>query len=218
MVRLPCRLVWLATGNNFGFKSTLGRRVIPIDLDGGQENPEDRTNFQHPDLLRHVRRNRDRYVAAALTVLRAFHLAGRPTHGGSRFGSFEDWDDLIRSAVIWSGLDDPAGTEDPTRGRGRIRASDDADLDELVTLLEALRHAFGHERFTAADALMRAGQNEPLKQALDVGAGDRKTGKATVRSLAYALRGATNRPVEDLILRADSGKRPRRCWIERKGR
>jgi hypothetical protein len=91
-------------------------------------------------------------------------------------------------------------------------------MDELVTLLEALRHAFGHERFTAADALMRAGQNEPLKQALDVGAGDRKTGKATVRSLAYALRGATNRPVEDLILRADSGKRPRRCWIERKGR
>jgi len=218
MVRLPNRLVWLATGNNFGFGSTLGRRVVPIDLDAELENPEDRADFKQPDLLRHVRRYRGRYVAATLTILRAFHLAGRPAHGGSRVGSFEDWDDLIRSAVIWSGVDDPAGSGDPTRGRGRVRAAADTDVDELVTLLEALSRVFTVERFTATEALQRAEGDDELRRDLDAAAGDRKTGKATSHSLAYALRSANNRPVGSLTLRADSGKRPRRYRIEVKGR
>ena len=42
VVRVPLRVVWMVTGNNLGFRRTLGRRVIPIDLDAGVEQPEDR--------------------------------------------------------------------------------------------------------------------------------------------------------------------------------
>ena len=142
MVRLPLRAIWFVTGNNISFRKTLARRVVPIDLDAGVETPEDRTGFHHADLASYVREHRLRLVAAGLTVLRAFILAGRPTHGGAKLGSFEGWDDLVRSAVIWAGMDDPASANDPSRGRGRIRAEADDDVENLNILLQALHKAY----------------------------------------------------------------------------
>ena len=37
-------------------------------------------------------------VAAILTILRAYHVAGRPKHTHPPMGSFEGWDALIRGA------------------------------------------------------------------------------------------------------------------------
>ena len=37
VVTVPLRTTWLATGNNLTFKRTLGRRVIPIDLDSKEK-------------------------------------------------------------------------------------------------------------------------------------------------------------------------------------
>ena len=86
----------------------LGRRVVPIDLDSKMERPEDRKDFKHPDLLPWVTSQRARLVAAALTVLRAYHVAGRPSHGEPAMGSFEAWDAIVRGAVVWSYGTDPA--------------------------------------------------------------------------------------------------------------
>lgn len=209
MVRLPLRTVWLATGNNLAFHRTLARRVIPIDLDAKLEAPEDRSGFRYTDLLDHVRRMGARLIVAALTVLRGFHVARRPTHGGARMGSFEAWDDLVRSAVIWAGLEDPAGAGDPSAGRGRVRAQGDDDTETLAILLTALRRAFPDEApFTAAQVMQRAEKDDALHRDLDVAA-PAKGGKVTVRSLGYALRGATGRPCEGLTLHALAGKRPR---------
>ena len=79
-VRLPLRAVWFATGNGLTFRGDLGRRIIPIDLDAGVEHPEDR-RFEVPDLLAWTREHRPALIVAALTVLRAYHVAGRPAHG-----------------------------------------------------------------------------------------------------------------------------------------
>ena len=208
MVRLPCRLVWLATGNNFGFGNTLGRRVVPIDLDAQIENPEARSQFANPDLLRHVRQHRVRYVADALTLMRAFHLAGRPHHGGSRVGSFEAWDDLIRSAVIWAGLEDPAASDDATCGRGRIRAQGDDDLDQLGALLETLSSRYPDEvPFSTADVISKAKDNNELAGLLDTAAGPKQGGHATTGSLGATFRGYRDRPLGGLVLR-----RHRRSW------
>jgi hypothetical protein len=201
MVRVPLRTVWLATGNNVGFKKTLGRRVVPIDLDAGLEVPEDRTGFRHPDLRAHVRRERPRLVAAALTILRGFHLAGRPVHGGARMGSFEAWDDLIRSAVVWTGLADPAGANDPNAGRGRIRSQSDDDADTLGALLEALAKLHPDAGpFTAAQVIRAAQENHDLRAALDAAAPGRRTGIATTSSLGTTLRELRGRPIGGLIL------------------
>ena len=207
MVRVPLRTVWLASGNNLGFRQTLGRRVVPIDLDAGIETPEDRTGFRYEDLIAHVRERRPQLVRAALTLVRGFHLAGRPRHGAPRMGSFEAWDDLIRSTVVWAGLADPASTEDSTRGRGRIRAQADDDTESLRSLLDALNNTFGSDTFTTATVIQRADANAEFRGILDAAAGPRKGGRATSSSIGASFREAKDRPVGGCVLR-----RQRRTW------
>lgn len=109
---LPLRTVWIATGNNLLYGSDTARRVLPIRLESLLESPEDRTDFQHGDLLAWVASNRPRLVIAALTILCAYITAGRPKQIGGRWGSFEDWSDIIRGAVVWTGLADPLSTRE----------------------------------------------------------------------------------------------------------
>ena len=208
MVSAPLAAVWLMTGNNLGFKRTLGRRVIPIDLDTELETPEDRTDFTYEDLRSHVRQQRPKLVAAGLTLLRAFHLAGRPTHGSSRMGSFEAWDDLIRSSVVWAGLADPAGT-DGARGRGRIRAQADDDLEGLAALLETLKRLYPNsEPFSTAKVIQHASGDTELSAVLDRVAAHPKTGRATTSSLGGTFRESKDRPISGLVLR-----RLKRSWF-----
>jgi hypothetical protein len=191
-VEVPARAVWLATGNNLGFRGDLGRRVVPIDLDPRAEHPEDRCGpregetWRHEDLRAHVERERPRLLVAALTVLRAYVLAGRPRHGGRPYGSYEAWDGLIRGALVW------AGAADPNLGRERLR--EDADLD-AATLREAL--AAWHERYAdvpqvladvARDATSSAEPGSRLAAALAELAPPRRGGTLDARGLGYALR------------------------------
>jgi putative DNA primase/helicase len=134
-------------------RGDLGRRVVPIDLDPGIEHPEDRT-FRRGDLLSYVCEHRPRLVVAALTVLRAFVIAGRPGHRYPVKGSFEAWDRLVRSAIIWAGGADPLG------GVQRIRAQADEDLDRLRALLTAWIEQLGVRSLTLTDAIRRAGTPE----------------------------------------------------------
>jgi hypothetical protein len=100
--------VWMATGNNVAYRSvdTL-RRIVPIRLESSEEHPEMRTSFKHPKLLEWVLENRGRLVTAALTMLRAYQVAGRPDVGLTGLGSFEGWSALVRATVVWCDLPDP---------------------------------------------------------------------------------------------------------------
>lgn len=104
---LPMRVVFVATGNNLEYKADTFRRVVPIRLHSPEENPEARVGFKHPDLVRYVSENRHQFLIDTLVILRAFALAGWPNHSGGAFGSFEEWDRLIRGAIVWLGLPDP---------------------------------------------------------------------------------------------------------------
>lgn len=84
------RATWVCTGNNLSFSKELARRVVWIRLDAKVETPESRTGFRHPHLLTHVRAQRSRLVAAALTLCRAWLAADRPA-GGQVMGSFESY-------------------------------------------------------------------------------------------------------------------------------
>lgn len=76
----------------------MSRRAILCTMDAKVEKPEKR--MFTVDLREEVPRRRGELVAAALTVLRAFVVAGQP---GARdlepFGSFEEWSDLVRGAI-----------------------------------------------------------------------------------------------------------------------
>jgi len=123
----------LASGNNVEVHSDTVRRVLVCRIEPAVERPEDRVDFVHPDLRAWVLAERPRLVVAALTVLRAWHCAGRPA--GKRLGSFEAWSDLVPGAIVHAGGADPMLT--------RIADDrDDAELAALRMLLTGLREHY----------------------------------------------------------------------------
>jgi putative DNA primase/helicase len=61
-----------------------------------------------------VRRDRGRYVAAALTIVRAYIVAGKPDRLRP-LPSYEPWSDLVRSSLVWLGRSDPVATMEETQ-------------------------------------------------------------------------------------------------------
>lgn len=185
-VTVPLRAVWLATGNQLRFKGDVGRRVVPIDLDAGVEHPEDRDGFRHENLVEWVREHRGELVSAALTILRAYHVAGRPKHGKPPKGSFEEWDALVRSALVW------ATAEDPLEGCERVRADADADLEALREALRVWFAECGTTPLTAAEVIERAKDGTDLQAALS-SLSKCNPSRLSTRRLGYALRGHEGR-------------------------
>jgi hypothetical protein len=119
---LPLRTVWSATGNNLRFGGDIARRVLPIRLSPQVENPEERDDFEHSDLLGWLTHHRERLAVAALTILRAYFVAGKPVQAGGQFGSFESWSEIIRGAIVWSGFADPLATREAAKAEDQSAA------------------------------------------------------------------------------------------------
>lgn len=183
------RITWYATGNNIQIGAEMYRRVLHARLVSPVENPETRTGFKYPNLRAHVDEHGDILRACALTVLRAFVVAGRPPHGGPRLGSFEAWDDIVRSAIIW------AGWEDPAEGSTALRATDERlpRMRRLVELWVQLLEELNKEACTAKQAVdyaCKGGDPGPLPALRDVlteVACDR-SGQVSAKQLGIVLR------------------------------
>lgn len=142
---------WIATGNNISFTGDITTRVVVADLDPRCERPEERVFDFDP--REYVPKHRGALVAAALTILKAHHDAGRPSMELSPIGRFEDWSGWIRSSLVW------LGEPDPNLGRSRIEATDPI-RGQLVALLEALKEQFKDGYFTTADAVQVATRSD----------------------------------------------------------
>ncbi|MBR1209470.1 hypothetical protein [Bradyrhizobium sp. JYMT SZCCT0180] len=127
-VRIPSTALICATGNNLSIHGDLNRRAIRIRLDAKCERPDER-RFDH-DATALSLRKRAELVAAALTIVRAYLSAGAPSQA-SPMGSFEDWSDTVRSALIWLGMGDCRGDVDAMR-------ADDPEKAELAEIIDAL--------------------------------------------------------------------------------
>jgi putative DNA primase/helicase len=112
MIEVSTAALFTATGNNLTFIGDMGRRALLCQLDPGVERPELRKFAFDP--VQVIKNNRSEFVAAALTILRAYHVAGRPFQVAP-LGSFADWSNLVRSALIWLGCADPCDTMDKVR-------------------------------------------------------------------------------------------------------
>lgn len=134
-LRLPLKVIWFATGNNVVLRGDTSRRCLHARLESPEEYPERRSGFQHTNLLNWVSANRPVLVAAALTVLRGYVVAGRPDQGLAPWGSFEGWSALIRNALVWAGIEDPGET------RAALQAESDRDREALERLLSGWKEA-----------------------------------------------------------------------------
>ena len=99
----------MMTGNNLIVRGDLSTRMLIARLDAGIEHPEERS-FKRADIRQYALAHRQELVNAALTILQAHHLAGRPECGLKPFGRFEDWSHRVRAPLVWSGAADPCET------------------------------------------------------------------------------------------------------------
>lgn len=116
---LPVDVVFYATGNNLNPRGDALRRVVPCRLETMEQRPEERKDFKiKGDLLAHVKLSRGRLVAAALTILRAYIVAGRPDQNLAPM-DYTAWCGLIRNAVKW------VAEKDPCESRTELIADDE---------------------------------------------------------------------------------------------
>jgi hypothetical protein len=144
-----CTTVGL-TGNGCEVVGDNTRRVVRVDLDAGMERPELRA-FAF-DCEVEARAERGELVAAALTMLRAHALEGRPqVPGRSVLGSFEDWDRLVSGALVFAGAPDPLVLLDKTR-------TADPERNRLGEVLRVLKALGGEQSAMKAGEIIWAAQ------------------------------------------------------------
>lgn len=148
---VPSNAAVFATGNNLTFEGDMTRRALRATLDAGVERPELRAFDRDP--LAMVTERRGDYVSAGLTVLRAFHIAGRPQQRAP-LGSFTDWSRWVRDALIWLGEADPCDTMEELRGA-------DPKLEALTSVLEGWREVIGLQPANVRDVIERATEQRP---------------------------------------------------------
>lgn len=180
---LPALTCWIASANNLMLGADTARRAMMVRLEPCHDRPEDRTDFRHPDLRDYVSREQPRLLAAALTILRAFHAAGRPRVLTTAVGSFNAWDDLVRQAVAW------VTGQDPIAPRREAESLIDQRRYAWRDIAQALWVAFESRPFTAkhaAEALAGPTTTEAAQAAVqELMAGSARP--ATVVSFAKAV-------------------------------
>jgi len=150
--KVSTNITLFANGNNLTIEGDLTTRVVPCELDPRCENPEQR-HFAI-NLYDFVPAHRGELVVAALTVLRAFHVAGRPAQNLPVFGRFETWSNWVRSALVW------LGEVDPCAGLDRIQRNDPV-REVLANVLIRWHDQLGVATFTVAEVLREAAAKKP---------------------------------------------------------
>lgn len=160
MIEIEVRSAIYATGNNLTLVGDMTRRTVLATLDAGMERPELREFAFKP--VERVLSDRGAYVAAALTVLRAYRIAGSPDRL-KPLASYEIWSDTVRSALVW------LGEADPTASMETVREED----PELAAIRELFAHwesCLGLDSgYTSAAVIQSACSSAPTYGSEDTG-------------------------------------------------
>jgi putative DNA primase/helicase len=232
LMKLPNRTTLVLNGNNLQLKGDLGRRVIRCRLETSMETPESRDGFRHADIEVYAAANQPSLLAAALTILRAHAAAGfaacpvqvtgedgTVTEMPARsVGSYDEWDRVVRHAVLRAGLADPVVTQDEV-------TEEDEDDTKLRTLLRAWHLASRNQPWTGTRLLAEVfghdgcGESVPGREELAAALReitDTAPGKVPdPRTLGYRLKDAKDKTLDGYRLRKDSkGNKGVRYFVE----
>ncbi|MFQ3894590.1 hypothetical protein [Sphingobium sp. R-7] len=201
LVKIESRATCFATGNNIQLVGDMTRRVVVCSLDPGVERPELRRFKSNPRQT--VMANRGKYIAAALTIMRSYAVAGYPDPCPP-LASFEDWSKIVRSALVWLGCDDPCSTMEAAR-------DDDPVMSSLRSVFGSWHKAIGNVWKTAAemkqvaesrlfDSLSHPELNEALKEVAEDRRGDigaKQLGKFLARHKGRVVNGLKLKSKDD---------------------
>jgi putative DNA primase/helicase len=207
-LRLPTNVLWTATGNNLTLRGDLASRALLCRIDSKLERPEQRT-FRITDFKAFLRENRKRLVVDALTILRAYQVAGRPRQSVPAWGGFGDWSASIREPLTWVGFPDPCASRESV-------IADDPEREEAMALFRAWYRAIPERPVTARDLLKAATKDFGLRDALiAVNKEQTRSGLPNPHGLGCWCRSWRSRVLDGLRLCSDEKrtKSGSRWWV-----
>jgi len=152
LMRVETRATLFATGNNSVVAGDMVRRTLTCSIDANVERPELRPFKQKP--LDMILADRGKYIAAVLTIVRAYQLAGYPDE--LYLASYDHWSRIVRSALVWLGCADPAKTIEQSRDK-------DPDLIALHAIVGGwLNAVHPGEQKTASELIALANKSKTV--------------------------------------------------------
>ena len=150
MTTIETRRFITANGNNIRVVDDVARRTVMVMLDADIERPEARQFIKRPFDM--VLADRGKYIAAVLTIVRAYIVAEYP-EPAQVLASFEDWSRLVRSSLIWLGKADPVATMEAAR-------AEDPQLEALRAVVVAWKSVIGDVSVLTKDLKQHAERTE----------------------------------------------------------
>ncbi len=221
ITRIANTFTVFANGNNVSATADLVRRTLRCGLDADVENPEEREFTEDP--LAKVLADRGKYVAACLTIARAF-LSDPEAKRCRRLPSFPAWSDLVRSALVWLTWPDPVASMDMSR-------AEDPTRQARADMFSAMRDCFGTglPGATTAEIIAKANEtndmlpgvalNAELKEAVMAISRDRQKNLIDPDRLGKWLRSSLNMRSGNLklLINRQNVKKPRWYVVESYG-
>jgi putative DNA primase/helicase len=153
MVRVPNTYTVLANGNNAVVAADMVRRTIECRLDANMESPESRVFHDNP--LARITRDRGVYIAACLTIARAYICTGKPGRLAP-LASYEAWSDLVRSPLVW------LGRADPVASMSSLRSLDPARQSRVATFKAWAEELGTGGAYLTSELISRANDQKPF--------------------------------------------------------
>lgn len=204
-ITVSTRTLILSSGNNVGASGDMSRRVLTIHIDPMCETPSTRT-FKRPHLLAEVKANRGQHVSDCLTIVLAWHFAGRPEADIPPIASFTEWSGFCRQSLVWLGLPDPAA-------KLFEQMSDDPDAELLGRFMQAWLGEFCTSSVMVRDLVSNVEQHPSsgLTHVVREIAEDRG-GQISRERLGRWIRRHEGRFIGDLRLVPEKNSRNSKAW------
>lgn len=191
--------IW--TGNNLEAQGDTVRRIIPVDIESHDPNPENR-EFDF-DPLEMTIRKRPEIVWALLTIIRGWYVDGCPRFPGVVLGSYENWSSIVPQVLVWMGLSNPILARKSSSVVIDRTLLETMDLASLWEIMEKVMQAEMGITIAQVIRLLYPERGEPvhpksieLRYAMESVLGE--TGRDHVnRALAGRLRTARKRALTD---------------------
>ena len=107
MIEVPANALVTITGRNVKFRGDGIYRTLRARMVTTLERPDKGRDFKHKELANYILEHRGQFVRDALTVMRAYLLAGRPNRTPP-IKEYSEWTVMAREPLIWLGRPDPA--------------------------------------------------------------------------------------------------------------
>jgi hypothetical protein len=219
---VPTNTLWCFTGNNISASGDFNTRILPIKIDPGMENPDQRT-FSRPDLAEWCESHRAEFFVHAMTIMVGYqrHLRASGSPCPVKPSRYTNWDHQVRHAMLWAGSADPAllfeqnKEEDPKReGRRNLLASWSdvygSEPQYLSDVLSAVSYVPRHT--TSEKDECRRNMGEAIQDLLP-------NGNVTSRPLGVVIRKFAGQWIDGFRISAESvgenSHKSKRWYVER---